>query len=68
MLDEAGNPALSVQDPDGQVIELVTAAPRRSAGETADASPRIPGGGTADPAAASGGGGDPKGQREESRQ
>jgi glyoxalase family protein len=37
--DEAGSPAASVQDPDGQVIELVTAEPQLSDGDPAEPSP-----------------------------
>jgi glyoxalase family protein len=67
MLDEAGSPAISLHDPDGQGIELVTAEPRLSAGEPAGASHRIHEGCTADPASASGGVGDPEGKREDRR-
>jgi len=67
VLDEAGSPAVSLPDPDGQVIELVTADPRLSTGEPAGASHRIQGGRTADPASASGGVGNPEGKPEDRR-
>jgi glyoxalase family protein len=53
MLDEAGSPAISLHDPDGQLIELVTTDPGFSAAETAGASHRMYAGRTADPASAS---------------
>jgi glyoxalase family protein len=67
MLDEAGRQAISLHDPDGQRIELVTAGPRLSTGEPAGASHRIQGGRTADPASASGGVGNLEGKPQDRR-
>jgi glyoxalase family protein len=47
MLDEAGRQAISVHDPDGEIIELVTAEPGFPGCEPAGASPRIHGARTA---------------------
>ena len=68
VLDEAGSQAISMHDPDGQIIELVPTAPRLSSGETAGASQGGHGGPTVAPASASGGPDGPEGQREKNRQ
>jgi catechol 2,3-dioxygenase-like lactoylglutathione lyase family enzyme len=54
VLNEAGSSAVSLHDPDGQVIELVTAEPQPSAGEPVRGSRGIQEEGAADPTSASG--------------
>ena len=68
VLDEAGSQAISLHDPDGQIVELVTGDPRLLAGETAGATQGGHEGFTVAPASASGGPGGPEGKREDSRQ
>jgi catechol 2,3-dioxygenase-like lactoylglutathione lyase family enzyme len=68
VVDEAGNPAVSLHDPDGQVIELVTADPRRPAGAQAGASHRSKVGRMPDPVSATSGSGNPEGKPQELRQ